>query len=81
MEKKSAKVQVRYFSGYIRNYKALCAELGIEPSLPREAREEAILTAAYEKWGTALVDRLYGAFAIALYDTEKQITLVFRDHL
>ena len=81
MEKKSAKVQVRYFSGYIRNYKALCAELGIEPSLPREVREEAILTAAYEKWGTALVDRLYGAFAIALYDTEKQITLVFRDQV
>ena len=42
--------EIRYFSGYIRNWKKLCAELGIDPTLSRTEREEAILIAAYQKW-------------------------------
>ena len=74
-------IQIRYFSGYIRNYKHLCEELGIELSLSREAREEAILTKAYEKWQVSLVDHLYGAFAIAIWDDALSKLFVFRDHV
>ena len=46
----SEKIQVRYFSGYIRNWKKLCTELGISCGLDRKEREKAIIEKAYEKW-------------------------------
>ena len=36
-------IKVKEYRGHIRNWEALCEELGIDKSLPREAREEAIL--------------------------------------
>ena len=54
-------VQVKYFSGYIRNYKKLCTELGIALPLSREDRELQIITKGFEKWGTEIVDHLYGS--------------------
>ena len=38
-----SKTEIRYYSGYIRNFKSLCDQLGIEQNLSREARENAIL--------------------------------------
>ena len=78
---KTMPVAVRYFSGYIRNYRSLCEELGIALPLSREEREEAILIRAYEKWGTDLTSHLYGAFAIALWDAEQETLYVFRDQV
>lgn len=72
-------VQVRYFSGYIRNYKCLCEELGIRLPLSREEREQRILQEAFAKWGVGLTDHLYGAFAFALVDEAAQKLYVFRD--
>ena len=74
-------VSIRYFSGYIRNWRKLCAELGIEQSLSREEREAAILIAAYKKWGVELTSHIYGMFAIALWDGEKQKLYVIRDQV
>ena len=74
-------VQVRYYSGYIRNYKKLCAELGITLPLSRKEREERILQEAFEKWGVKLVDHLYGAFAFALFDEAADKLYVFRDQV
>ena len=34
-------VQIKYYSGYIRNYKKLCEELGITLPLSREDRESS----------------------------------------
>ena len=73
--------QVRYFSGYIRNFRALCEELGIALPLSREEREEKILCKGYEKWGLALPEHLYGAFAIVIYDEKEQKTVCFRDQV
>ena len=73
--------QVRYFSGYIRNFQALCEELGIALPLSREEREEKILCKGYEKWGLALPEHLYGAFAIVIYDEKEQKTVCFRDQV
>lgn len=72
-------VQVRYFSGYIRNYKKLCEELGITLPLSRAEREEQIVIKGYEKWGVKLTEHLFGAFAFALFDDEADKLCVFRD--
>ena len=73
-------VQVRYYSGYIRNFKKLCEELGITP-LNREQREEQILIKGFAKWGTQLPMHLFGAFAFALYDDSADKLYVFRDQV
>ncbi len=74
-------IELRYFSGYIRNYKKLCEELMIDPSISREAREEAILTRGFAQWGVQIVDHLYGAFVFAVYDPEADRLYCFRDHV
>ncbi|MEE0957789.1 MAG: asparagine synthase-related protein [Ruminococcus sp.] len=74
-------IQIRYFSGYIRNYKSLCAELGIDAGLSREAREEAILKKAYAEWKLDMMSHLYGMFAIALWDDDEQKLFVIRDQV
>ena len=74
-------VQIRYFSGYIRNYKSLCAELGIALPLTREEREEAILKSAYAKWGMEMMSHLYGMFAAAIWDEQLKKLFFFRDQV
>lgn len=73
--------QVRYFSGYIRNYKKLCEELGIALPLSREEREKQILIKGFAKWGAAIPQHLYGAFAFALFDEQDNKLWVFRDQV
>ena len=74
-------VQIKYYSGYIRNFKALCGELGIDPGLCRDDRERAILTAAYQKWSVGMTEHIYGAYAFALYDEALQKLYVIRDYV
>ena len=81
MENKIDAIQIRYFSGYIRNWKRLCEQLGIETNLSRDEREQAILKKAYEKWQVKLTDHLYGAFAIAIWDEELSKLFVIRDQV
>ena len=64
-------IQIKYYSGFIRNHKALCAELGIEANLSREERETAILKKAFAKWKMDMMNHIFGMFAFALYDGEK----------
>lgn len=71
-------IQVKYYSGYIRNWQSLCGELEIALPLNREDRENAILTKGFEKWGTGIVDHLYGAFAFVIDGGEGK-TYAFRD--
>ena len=81
MNTTAAAVTLRYFSGYIRNWRALCEELKLPLTLSREAREEAILIAAFERWGAELTDHLYGAFAIVIRDERTGKTYVIRDQV
>lgn len=74
-------VQIRYFSGYIRNYKKLCAELNVALPLSRDEREQQILIKGFEKWGTDIPMHLYGAFAFAVYDEKADKLYVFRDQV
>ena len=73
-------ITVETYRGHLRNWKALCEELGIEGSLPRKEREEAILTKGYAAWGKELPDHLYGMFAFALWEEECNALFCARDH-
>ncbi len=72
-------IEIKTYRGHIRNWKALCTELGIDAGLSREAREAAILTKAYETWGNDMASHLHGMFAFALWDTENQKLFCLRD--
>ena len=54
------------YRGHIRNHEELCAQLGVEHSLPREEREKATVLAAYKKWGSDMGEHIYGMFALAI---------------
>ena len=67
------------YRGHIRNHKALCLELMIDNSLPREKREEEIILKAYEKWGGDMANHMHGMFAFALYNEENGEYFCLRD--
>ena len=81
MSKNANKVQIKYFSGYIRNWKKLCNELDIALPLSREQREQQILVRAYEKWGIQMMEHLYGMFAVAVWDEQQQKLYCIRDQV
>lgn len=72
-------IVVREYKGHIRNWEALCNELGIDRSLSRETREAEILVKAYETWGYKMADHMYGMFAFALWDEEAKKLFCLRD--
>ena len=74
-------IKVQEYRGHIRNWEALCEELGIDKSLFREAREEAILIKAYETWGYDMANHMHGMFAFALWDEAEQKLFCLRDQL
>lgn len=74
------KIKVMEYSGHIRNWQSLCQQLHIDSSLSRVDREEAILIAAYQKWGKDMANYMHGMFAFALYDENKQELFCLRDH-
>ena len=55
--------------------------LGVTLPLTRVERERQVLTKAFEKWGTAIVDHLYGAFAFSVYDDAADKLYCFRDQV
>ena len=73
--------EIREYRGHIRNWKALCTELGIADAekLSRPERETLILQKAYEAWGHDMGLHLHGMFALALWDEEKQELFCLRD--
>ncbi len=72
--------EIREYRGHIRNWRELCAELGVDNALPREKREPALISAAYEKWGRGMGEHLYGMFAFCLWDEKNEKFFAMRDH-
>ena len=72
-------IKVMEYRGHIRNWAALCDELGIDAGISREAREEAILIEAYKVWGYDMAHHMHGMFAFALWDEEEQKLFCLRD--
>lgn len=72
-------IKVQEYRGHIRNWKALCEELGVDISLAREEREKEILVKAYEAWGCKMAEHIYGMFAFALWDDVEEKLFCLRD--
>lgn len=72
-------ITVKEYIGHIRNWKALCEELGVDAGLSRDDRERQIIVKAYEKWDGNMADHIYGMFAFALYDDETDKIFCLRD--
>ena len=73
-------IEIKTYRGHIRNWAELCNILGIPADLSRNERENQILIKAFEKWGYNMAEHLYGMFAFALFDTEKNELFCLRDH-
>lgn len=71
--------EIREYRGHIRNHVSLCEQLGIKKGLSRQEREKEIIIKGYEKWGYELPNHIYGMFAFALYDSQKDELYCVRD--
>jgi len=72
-------MKVQEYRGHIRNWKALCEELGIDVNLSRAERETAILLSAYARWDTEMALHMHGMFSFALWDEEANRIFCLRD--
>lgn len=74
-------VEIIYYSGYIRNWRALCRELSISEELSRKEREAEILKKAYSAWKLSMTGHIYGMFAFALWDEDEGKLYCVRDQV
>lgn len=69
------------FNGEIYNFDVIRDEL-IRQGMQFSSRSDTeVIVSAYLKWGDVFLDRLSGMFALAIYDSRKQILLLARDRL
>ena len=68
------------FNGEIYNYRELRQLLEGEHTFTTEGDTEVLL-AGYQAWGLAVVDKLRGIFAFALFDHTNQELIMVRDHM
>ena len=73
--------QTVVFNGEIYNFRALRDELARRGHAFRTDGDTEVLLAAWRAWGEALVDRLRGMFAFALWDASTRTLFAARDHL
>ena len=64
-------IELKAYAGLLRNYRELADELGVSiDGQTRRQREEKLITAAYERWGSGMGFHLNGQFAVVFVDTE-----------
>ena len=74
--------ELKAYAGLIRNHKQLANELDVKTDgLSRRQREEALLVAAWDKWGIDMCAHINGQFGFALYDEDKRELFCARDPL
>lgn len=75
-------VELKTYNGLIRNHVELATELGVDITCcTRCEREERLILAAWEAWGTDMGNHINGQFAFALYDPETDFLFAARDIL
>lgn len=69
------------FNGEIYNYKALRSELETLGFRFRTQSDTEVLLHGYLAWGKAMVERLNGIFAFAIWDRASETLFLARDHM
>ena len=69
------------FNGEIYNYRTLRDELVAQGHVFRTKSDTEVIMQAYQAWGEECVHRLRGMFAFALFDRNKQLMFMARDHV
>lgn len=69
------------FNGEIYNHNDLRKELEAKGHIYCSLTDSETILHGYEQWGPAVVDRLRGMFAFAIYDQDKSTLFLARDHL
>ena len=69
------------FNGEIYNFIELRKELLSFGHVFKTRSDTEVIVHAYEQWGVALLNRLNGMFAFAIFDVSKGTMLLARDHL
>src|SRR5512141_1747516 len=72
---------VLVFDGRIDNALELTRELRISGATLRTRADSELVLRAYERWGNALLDRLEGDFAIAIWDPQQRRLFCARDRV
>jgi asparagine synthase (glutamine-hydrolysing) len=79
MSNETGTLQVVY-NGEIYNYRELRDQLTRQGHRFTTQSDTEVLVHGYEEWGEDLPRRLRGMFAFAIWDTEKQLLFLSRDH-
>lgn len=69
------------FNGEIYNFAEIRQELEAHGHVFRTHTDTEVIVHGYEQWGTDLVSRFRGMFAIAIWDAPRRRLLLFRDRL
>ena len=69
------------FNGEIYNHRAIRTELENAGFSYRSRTDTETILYAYRHWGERFVERLHGMFAIAIWDSEKETLLLYRDRI
>ncbi len=69
------------YNGEIYNYRALRQELEADGRVFTSTSDTEVILQGYDAWGSAVVDRLRGMFAFAIWDARRAELLLVRDRL
>lgn len=69
------------YGGEVYNFRELRAELALLGHTFTTASDTEVVLRAYLEWGTGLVHRLNGMYALAIWDTAREELLLVRDRL